>query len=280
MNSREITGKTIDETIEAGLLPPVLYKYRTWDNPKTKSILTDRQIFMSSPLKFDDPMDCHNFIDFEGASISEILEYWMGVAKRNTDYITDEELIHEVVRLFNTHPLNDLINYAIYKTEEEKKLLGILCLTSLKTNEFLWQSYAKNASGYCIGFDSKILAEVIQCGGGLIDYDYIDKLPRISPIDPIMMQRYKMSQVKLKKYEPEQEYRLIKLYYKSPEESEMLRNFGVKIELPKEAYKELILGYNISHEDESEILTIVKRDFPNIKIYRAVMKSDDSIEII
>ncbi len=38
--------------------PKKLYKYRMWENAFHKTVLTDNELFFSSPKRFNDPYDC------------------------------------------------------------------------------------------------------------------------------------------------------------------------------------------------------------------------------
>src|SRR5689334_9926228 len=40
------------------VMPKRLYKYRVWQNPFHKSVLTNNELFLSSPSGFNDPYDC------------------------------------------------------------------------------------------------------------------------------------------------------------------------------------------------------------------------------
>ncbi|WBX97902.1 hypothetical protein [Chryseobacterium gambrini] len=37
--------------------PPIIYKYRCWNNEFHKKILTDGEVYLSSPRHFNDPFD-------------------------------------------------------------------------------------------------------------------------------------------------------------------------------------------------------------------------------
>ena len=38
--------------------PPILYKYRRWDDLYHKRILENNELYLSSPKHFNDPFDC------------------------------------------------------------------------------------------------------------------------------------------------------------------------------------------------------------------------------
>lgn len=53
---------------------------------------------------------------------------------------------------------------------------GVFSLTADSNNEDMWNKYANNHTGICIGFDSKKLFDVVGGGGKVI---YTDVLPTI-----------------------------------------------------------------------------------------------------
>jgi hypothetical protein len=40
-------------------IPPIIYKYRDWNNRNHKKLLLENKIFLSSPRDFEDKMDCN-----------------------------------------------------------------------------------------------------------------------------------------------------------------------------------------------------------------------------
>lgn len=51
-----IYNRTLD-TIE---FPPILYKYRSWNDEYNKRFITEKEVFLSSPKQFEDEFDCKN----------------------------------------------------------------------------------------------------------------------------------------------------------------------------------------------------------------------------
>src|SRR5690242_15318705 len=45
-------------TPEEGDYPDVVYKYRTWSDSYHQDTLIKRELFLSSPRRFNDPFDC------------------------------------------------------------------------------------------------------------------------------------------------------------------------------------------------------------------------------
>jgi hypothetical protein len=52
-------------------IPPLLFKYRDWDNNHHKKCLTDTEIFFSPPASFNDPFDCSIPFRYEEKDLTE-----------------------------------------------------------------------------------------------------------------------------------------------------------------------------------------------------------------
>ena len=63
----------------------ILYKYRDWSNSDHRHLLTDGELFLSSPKDFNDPFDCRISHDFSLLN-------------------TDEKIIDFVNRLISKNP--------------------------------------------------------------------------------------------------------------------------------------------------------------------------------
>jgi hypothetical protein len=84
------------------------------------------------------------------------------------------------------------------------------------------------------------------------DVHYYDVLPKIDITEDINVQIWKHIFCKERCWEFEQEYRTL-LYKKSG-----LNNTSRLVRLPKEAFVEIILGYNISPENKKKIVNVCK----------------------
>src|ERR1043166_3031890 len=56
--------------------PAILYKYRDWSNDFHKRLITHNELFLPSPLKFNDPFDCQFTFGFDSLSEQEIFELY------------------------------------------------------------------------------------------------------------------------------------------------------------------------------------------------------------
>ncbi len=123
----------------------------------------------------------------------------------------------------------------------------------------MWEKYADNHTGFCLGYNSRILFDFL---GGGEKVEYPNELPILLP-DPIMSReeiRWKQVYFKEKKWGLEKEYRTQKFW---PEPATISDR---QISLPKEAFNCVILGKNMSKSDRTEIINYIKNEIGNIDI--------------
>ena len=136
---------------------------------------------------------------------------------------------------------------------------GILSLTENPDKDAMWKKYAAENKGFCIGYDTKIMFKYLGGGGPVY---YTDEIPIIMP-EPFTSfeeaMRYRIY-YKLKKWKFEEEYRT-KKFWPHPASIE-----DRQIQLPKEAFKRVILGDEMNIKDRLEIESAVKKYIGDIEI--------------
>ena len=130
--------------------------------------------------------------------------------------------------------------------------------------------------GFSIGFNSKILKDVVQKYGkkGLFtDVNYQNYVPTMqNTMNPKAFKEYadKRFNTKFEQWKYEDEIRII---------IDGLANKAIT--LPSEAYSEIIFGYKITKAHKDEILDICKEKFPHIKHFKASLsKTEFKMDII
>ena len=72
-NGKVIEVTKIEEKNFADMeFPPVVYKYRNWNDQNHKTIITQKEVFFASPSSFDDPHDCRIPIRHDLLSYAEV----------------------------------------------------------------------------------------------------------------------------------------------------------------------------------------------------------------
>ena len=242
-------------------IPKTLYKYRDWCDQYHKKILTNQELFFSSPSKFNDPFDCNIPIAYHLLKDNPDLakDFFNDVVKRHNPNLSVEKHKEEVARHLKDGRFKDLE----YLKKMNKKSLedlhniyGVLSLTAVNNNILMWAHYANAHKGFCVGFDSAKLFN--ECGGGG-NVNYAKEFPKILPTEELMKQVAKQILTKASFWDYEIEYRLFKM------------DFANKvIQIPSEFITELILGYSMPNSHEKEILDLVSDKLPHVKVFKIV----------
>jgi hypothetical protein len=250
--------------------PDKVYKYRKWNNTFHRSILTKNEVFFSSPQDFDDPYDCKNSVRYDLLAGNELEQF---VIAKTEEYAPDAAL-HEKVQLRKL-AISNLQNreFQLQKTEETYhefcERLGVLCLTAYNKELSMWEKYADEHKGFCVGFHSKILFnDPLHFGGGG-PVDYVEALPVIHPLDDYELRNIKLVYSKLNSWEFEKEYRVHKFneYGFTPEQR--------KVVLPDSVFAEVILGANMPASDRLEIIIAIRTRFPDVTIFQASLRGSE-----
>lgn len=247
--------------------PVTVYKYRYWEDNFHKKILTENQLFLASPKSFNDPFDCRINSDLRILDSKKKIDKFIdNKISRLSNLIKREGEDPEVIRArMLAHLTSDLKSFQNTRDEivfkEQDKYLGVICLSRKWDNILMWSHYANSHTGFCVGFDeAKLRNSSFFSTGGVVNYD---EFPKIDPreVRDIEMS-FKETHFKAEDWISEGEYRLTKLFYpKEPSLDDRI------IQFPNDFIVEIILGINISTEDEEEIINISNDN--NIPVFRA-----------
>jgi len=242
--------------------PPMIYKYRSWKDDYHKRFLNEREVFMASAESFEDELDCRNPTRFDLLTKQQIYDYFLWSSHNENPNFSRQQHRHFARKWTKESDVN---HPKIVKKHMDQSIKdyhaheGILSLTENWNNSDMWNYYADNGKGFCIGYDTRILFDHLGGGGEVI---YVDELPIIMP-EPFMEPEIAMQHrvyYKTKKWEFEQEYRTKKFWPNPATISDR------QIKLPKEAFKRIILGDYISNADKTAIEASVKTNIGNIDI--------------
>jgi hypothetical protein len=246
------------EDIEA---PPVLYKYRHWDNEFHRKTITVPSVYLSSPSGFEDPLDCKIPIRYDLLRHAEFFDKLVTESKRvNKHFLSFQDHFNWAGNRYLESALHDPkrlreLEDRISKDYDAK--IGILSLTAYPLNLTMWNNYSNRNKGFCVGYDSKLLFRFL--GGGR-EVEYPDELPIIMPfIEPHMM-HYLRVYHKEKKWEFEREYRTLKFW----EDGGSINQRNIRI--AKECILEVLLGPKIEIQHKTEIEKIISEKLPHVII--------------
>lgn len=231
--------------------PKILYKFRVWNNPYHKKILEECSVYLSPPQDFEDKMDC-NPAQIYPRGI-DLFRHLM----RFKEDVPFRQRVNFALKWYNVSPMRYPSEIQKLKEQLDKDFnehFGVLSLTTDYLNNFLWEKYADNYKGFCVGFDWNRITSFIKGGG---EVKYVTHLPVIDfANDDDFTKITKTIIFKEKKWEKEKEYRLFKIWRDG---QKVIRN----IKLPNDAIVQVILGKKMGEDDKKEIKAIVTQQYPN-----------------
>jgi hypothetical protein len=263
-----------------GKIPQILYKYRSWqenelhltdDKKYQKRILTNSEIYFTNPEDFNDPFDSTIPKRYDKLTIEEKFKLLLFHVKDRYPKYSDAEIYNNAVRIFEE---GHLLNNDYLKTSIEKEVEyfcsthGVFSVAEKPDNILMWSHYAISHRGFCIGFDSKKLWELLEANKPNPDYyyslfpvDYSFDYPLVIPTNDfkktfkIVLKRIL---TKYKSWEYENEYR----YTLTGSTSQSYRIDPI-------IYKEIIFGCKITKRVKEDISSILYQHYPHIKRFQA-----------
>jgi len=158
--------------------PPIIYKYRTWENDFHKKILTENEVWFAHPHTLNDPYDIrppYNFItenidwDLASQKILDAISFFEPHLSKEELSIQVEKRISEIkespISYFQKNRKDYLLESSHYDS------LGVFSCCSSFKNEAMWAHYGNNHNGFAIGFKTVELARTLNCTLGYVDYN-------------------------------------------------------------------------------------------------------------
>jgi hypothetical protein len=250
-----------------GILP-ILYKYRSWNEPYNRRLLTDSEVYLASADQFNDPFDAALPFKYRKADLTpeNIYLKLLETGRRQWDGISETVLQQ---RCFERQFSGDFESGAYWQNEFSsfKKMLndsfGILSLTSNSDNLLMWSHYADSHRGFCVGLDRNIVFE--RCGGLIrkVDYPLDDSLPEIPLFEDSLHALSVLITTKSQHWTYENEYRIVN-FKKSRE----------VVKLPEDAILEIILGCKMPDTDKIAIHEIARKKYPHARVFETQVSKE------
>lgn len=241
-------------------VPKILYKYRDWSNDYHKKLLYDPSVYLSAPSDFEDILDCKNPVRFDLLTGFEIFDrYFNDSLKENKgfNYMQHFQWAGEWFKRSPIHNSTLLKQIQLENANDFDKIIGVLSLTADNSNAKMWEKYANNNKGFCLGYNSKILFNFLGGGSEVL---YRDVLPIIKPYDSFESIYHKQIYYKESKWSFEKEYRTLKIW------PDYVLKSGRNIMITNECISEIILGSAMPLGHIQEIEYILKSKMPHVKI--------------
>ena len=250
--------------------PFIVYKYRDWKEIYQQNTLTKREIFLASPDDINDPFDCTIHEDLSLLDTNEkrekyvdkyVIEALSGVAYEE-EYL--QAMRQRLILEIENNPKKLMGKYDLVYKIKGNRYFGIFSTSLIWDNIQMWSYYAKNHSGFCIGFDSdKLFNKLPSCRSAPIRY--AKEFPRIDPLADNFIHAFESSHTKDINWKHEKEYR----YFSNVQIEKKIFKSRI-ITLEKECFKELLIGLKFPEEGLNKIKRIAEDlEVPLFKITKS-----------
>ncbi|MRG46131.1 DUF2971 domain-containing protein [Chitinophaga sp. SYP-B3965] len=252
-------------------VPDILYKFRDWDNPNSRKLLFENELYFSSYRKFNDPFDGGIPFQYDPQELTEaniFLKYLTSAKQMHPD-LPDTE-IHNMC-----YEQQQQGNYRNDKFQEEFQLrtsdqlareIGIVCLCKSPEKFLLWSYYAQSHKGFAIGFHKKEL--YLNTEAGFQHMQYQDNLPMLGLFEDHTSAFTKLICTKSNIWKHEDEYRLIKAHF-----------VNKTISLRPKTIADITCGCNMPHNTKLQIVEHVKKNVSHATVHEMIM-SKTKFELI
>lgn len=238
--------------------PPVLYKYRSLGNEserdRVKKTLVSNSIYFPSPDQFNDPFDCAVPLSLEGTE-DEWRKYILKNMKRLMPNLSPTERLEKANRIIRSGAVEKLDPAISTRTV---KHAGVYCLSAVNDDILMWSHYADSHKGVCLGFRAGPM-DMFFRRSQKVKYSKQYPITRVFDSDEQRMETAILT--KSKHWEYEQEYRIIET-----------EGFG-EYSYPGELLVSVILGCNISEQNERNVKQWVQARNPRPTLLRAAKKN-------
>ena len=223
-------------------------------------------MFFASPRDFEDDLDFRQMVDFISLTDKEKFDWAVLFYKKRFPNDSRQQSRAKARRQLPYAPINNPLEAKKISEEHLQKyfdITGVLSLSFNPSSDKMWNKYADNHEGFCVGFDS---VKLFESGiGGRGDYvRYVKELPKIYPepkMDIFVQAHYQIFH-KLEKWEFEEEYRLHIIKGTTLIVSERRRY------APAQAFKEILVGKNMPEDDFKELMKELPDDLKHVEIIK------------
>lgn len=264
------------EEVEAEIkekTPPIVYKYRTWEDIYHKRTITNSEVWFAHPHSLNDPYDVrppYNFIvkdidwDMARTKIRKAGRYFEPHLSDAELEVQVEKRIKEMqanpIEYFQRNRGNHILDEKLYDP------YGVFSCCKSAGNEPMWAHYGNNHCGFAVGFNTVELARTLQCTIGPVKYDD-------TPVDYHIFGKNDYEKImeaelfqKSKRWEPEEELRFITAGIG------LIRQRAAKF--TPQAVSEIVFGINTSQQVQNEIISEATKVFPNVPFFRVRTRPD------
>lgn len=260
------------ETELANMAPPIVYKYRTWNSGLHKSLLINQEIWLSHPFDLNDPLDVRPEHEFDLSEVNDqrYFDKMLVSADELFSHLTPSERrqrAEEQWEYTKANPQHILDRHnEIQNDRERHNPYGVFSTSVNGLSNHLWREYSADGTGYALGFKTVELCREMKCGFGWVTYS--DAPYKYSFLEERSAEL--LLYQKKDKWKDEEEFRFITATV------DILRPRLFKFSI--DVVAEVILGENISKENEVEIISQIKKIYGSeLPIYKVHTDGNGSL---
>jgi hypothetical protein len=243
-------------------MPKILYKYRTWDKIEHKRLLTHTELYYASPAELDELTECKLENDYSSVTETTIWDFCLKSAmdEANKGEIYPGNILNRANYLYSINKFHDLSHRKNSEKEFKQHLnekLSIFCSSETPINERLWNTFAGNKTGYCVGIDFTEIYKNQDLFGtcGRVHYYDENDPPKLAPLslssDEGTLKMMKLMYSLPDRFSKEEEFRFTKMHIPNK-----------RVEIKPDWIKEVIIGSETTRESEMEIVELVNVKYP------------------
>lgn len=250
-------------------LPPVLYKYRSFDEHGWR-MLSELEVFFASPKHFNDPQDTKIPVLYEQGLLKQMYRKNLECLELVSGHLSKKERKRQAEEMARTayRNRNDLERREAYRKAtavEMDNMAGILSLTAVRDQTLMWSHYAAGHRGFCLGINSQKLlrfADRLSYRGVQLLLDKVRYYVEPPKLNPYTMPESKIYMTKLfsksQDWSYEKEYRV--LCGERPDFS---------LELVPNLLHSITLGAKCSEDDRQKVINLMIGKGYNVTIEEA-----------
>lgn len=279
----------LEYKIENGLLPKVIYKYRSWDDEPNDHILRYQTIKLSSPKELlADYDEVHLPIDESLITEENLMEIALHTAKElyPNKHISYQKMKSKKLR--RLMKIEDPDHRAQAMTRDKSitnEIYGLFCASLNPTSLKMWETYGNLNQGFAVGLYLKnvLLNPNVYGSCGIINYYPEGNPPKQSPYSFSKEERIEKTLQRLynvpDSYDWEEEIRVSRINKEVDENGQIIKYKEEDriISLEKEAFSEILLGSDISKSDREQIIATRNANLQGVPIYETRIEENNIV---
>jgi hypothetical protein len=260
---RHIPDEEQERSMRASM-PPTLYKYRTWQNEYHKSSLINSNIWFSSPRELNDLYDIRLAYTFNSEEVlspiflQRLREEFPSMGRFVIGTRDFEIALENKYEEIKSDPQKWFLTNQLYvRNSGTYDVIGLFSTTADQLSKLMWAHYGDSHRGFCIGYDPYLIWKARQSFCGIAHY--LDEPIPFSFIEPQKSQGFIDLFIKGAEWSYEKEYRFVTFV----DDNSRLT------QIDRSAITEVIMGRNISSDDQKAIIKCLKEDYTSaVKLFK------------